>query len=47
MNAKYADVVPTAEVLRFFDKLAPNMFDLPKGASVEVPDLTPKRAVNF
>ncbi len=47
MNAKYADVVATAEVLRFFDKLAPNMFDLPKGASVEVPDLTPKRAVNF
>jgi maleamate amidohydrolase len=31
MNAKYADVVKTAEVLEFFDKLPPNMFDLPKG----------------
>jgi maleamate amidohydrolase len=47
MNAKYADVVSTAEVLEFFDKLAPNLFDLPKGAPAEVPDLTPKRAVNF
>ena len=47
MNAKYADVVKTAEVLEFFDNLPVNMFDLPKGASVETPDLTPKHVVNF
>ena len=32
MNAKYADVVKTAEVLEFFDTLPSGMFDLPKGA---------------
>jgi maleamate amidohydrolase len=47
MNAKYADVVKTAEVLEFFENLPVNMFDLPKGASVETPDPTPKHAVNF
>ena len=47
MNAKCADVVKTAEVLEFFDKLPANMFEVPKGASVETPDLTPRRAVNF
>ena len=31
MNAKYADVVKTDEVLAYFDTLAPGMFDLPKG----------------
>ena len=31
MNAKYADVVKTAEVLTFFDSLPSGMFDLPKG----------------
>mgnify|MGYP003340363907 CR=1 FL=1 len=35
MNAKYADVVKTAEVLEFFDGLQPGMFDLPKGSPVE------------
>lgn len=30
MNAKYADVVKTAEVLEFFDSLQSGMFDLPK-----------------
>jgi len=33
MNAKYADVVKTAEVLTFFDSLSDGMFDLPKGTS--------------
>jgi maleamate amidohydrolase len=47
MNAKYADVVKTAEVLELFDRLPANMFELPKGAPVEAPDLTPKRAANF
>jgi nicotinamidase-related amidase len=47
MNAKYADVVKTAEVLSFFDSLPSGLFELPKGAPVEAPDLTPKQAVNF
>jgi nicotinamidase-related amidase len=33
MNAKYADVVKTAEVLAYFDSLESGMFDLPKGAA--------------
>ena len=32
MNAKYADVVKTSEVLAFLDALPSGMFDLPKGA---------------
>ena len=32
MHAKYADVVPTAEVLSYFDRLATGLFDLPGGA---------------
>jgi nicotinamidase-related amidase len=47
MNAKYADVVKSAEILEFFDSLPDNLFDLPKGAPVAVPDLTPKMAANF
>ena len=31
MNAKYADVVKTSEVLTFLDSLPSGMFDLPKG----------------
>ncbi len=31
MHAKYADVLPTAEILSFFDTLQPGMFDLPSG----------------
>jgi maleamate amidohydrolase len=33
MNAKYADVVKTAEILTFFDTLPAGLFDLPKGAT--------------
>jgi hypothetical protein len=33
MNAKYADVVKTDEVLTYFDTLQPGMFDLPCGAA--------------
>ena len=44
MNAKYADVVKTAEVLEFFDTLPNGLFDLPKGTA---PAPAPKRAVNF
>ena len=42
MNAKYADVVKTAEVLAFFDGLADGMFDLPKGA-----EPAPAKAANY
>lgn len=35
MNAKYADVVKTSEVLEFFDTMLPGQYDLPKGAPVE------------
>ncbi len=31
MNAKYADVVKTSEVLGYFDSLPPDLFELPKG----------------
>jgi isochorismate hydrolase len=33
MNAKYADVMKTAEVLDFIDTLPEDLFDLPKGAA--------------
>jgi isochorismate hydrolase len=32
MHAKYADVVPTAEILSYFEKLPIGMFDLPTGS---------------
>ena len=44
MNAKYADVVKTSEVLAFFDSLPSGMFDLPKGSA---PAPKPKLAANF
>ena len=47
MNAKYADVVKTSEVLEFFDTLPSGMFDLPKGSSVSAPKLSPRMAANF
>jgi hypothetical protein len=31
MHAKYADVVPTAEILSYIDQLATDLFDLPTG----------------
>src|SRR5215813_7760321 len=37
MNAKYADVVKTAEVLAFFDTLPTGMFELPKGVAAPEP----------
>ena len=33
MNAKYADVVKTAEVLDFFESLPADLFELPKGTA--------------
>jgi maleamate amidohydrolase len=47
MNAKYADVVKTDEVLTFLEQLPPNMFDLPEGSPVLAPTLTPKLAANY
>jgi maleamate amidohydrolase len=44
MNAKYADVVKTDEVLAFFDTLPAGLFELPRGAQVAPPDLSPKLA---
>jgi hypothetical protein len=43
MNAKYADVVKTSEVLAFIDTLPSGLFDLPRGTAQPAP----KRAVNF
>jgi nicotinamidase-related amidase len=40
MNAKYADVVKTAEALTYLEGLGEGMFDLPKGAPVSPPVLT-------
>jgi hypothetical protein len=31
MHAKYADVVPTSEILSYFDQLPTDLFDLPTG----------------
>ena len=45
MNAKYADVVKTSEVLAFLDGLESGMFELPKG-SAPAPS-RPKLASNF
>jgi nicotinamidase-related amidase len=47
MNAKYADVLKTSEVLAYLDTLPGGMFDLPQGSVVSAPQLTPKRVVNF
>jgi maleamate amidohydrolase len=46
MNAKYADVVKTSEVLAFLDGLPAGMYDLPSGTAGAAPP-APKRAVNF
>jgi hypothetical protein len=35
MNAKYADVVKTSEVLEFFDSVPPGQYNLPAGAPAE------------
>jgi nicotinamidase-related amidase len=46
MNAKYADVVKTAEVLAFFDTLPKGMFELPKGAAAPEARRV-RKAVNY
>jgi hypothetical protein len=47
MNAKYADVVKTSEVIEFLEKLPSGMYDLPKGSAVRAPDLSPKRSATY
>ena len=32
MHAKYADVLPTVEILSYFDQLPTDLFDLPAGS---------------
>ena len=44
MNAKYADVVPTAEVIAFLDTLPAGLFKLPGGSEARVPNLNPRMA---
>ena len=39
MHAKYADVVPTAEVLSYFDRLSGGLFDLPAGSRAAAPPI--------
>jgi nicotinamidase-related amidase len=39
MHAKYADVVPTAEVLAYFDRLPTGLFDLPAGDRSATPPI--------
>ena len=38
MNAKYADVVKTDEVVEYFDTLPAGLFDLPKGSTHAEPE---------
>ena len=45
MNAKYADVVKTSEVLAFLDGLPSGLFELPQGSSPQA--AKPKLAANF
>jgi maleamate amidohydrolase len=39
MHAKYADVIPTAEILAYFDRLPLNLFDLPTGNGSPAPSI--------
>ena len=39
MHAKYADVVPTSEVLSYFERLPADLFDLPSGSAGSTPQV--------
>jgi hypothetical protein len=39
MHAKYADVVPAAEILAYFNQLPTNLFDLPTGNRSSAPPI--------
>jgi isochorismate hydrolase len=47
MNAKYADVVKTSEVLAFLDTLPAGMYDLPKGTAPAAREQQQKRAARY
>lgn len=47
MNAKYADVVKTSEILAYLETLPAAMFDLPKGMAAAQQGQTQKRAAHF
>jgi hypothetical protein len=44
MNAKYADVVKTSEVLAFLDSLPAGMYNLPPGSTTAPPQLSPRQS---
>jgi hypothetical protein len=39
MHAKYADVVPAAEILAYFNQLPTNLLDLPTGNRSSTPPI--------
>ena len=45
MHAKYGDVLKTKDIVAFMDTLPDDLFDLPKGSPVRVPNLMPALAV--
>ena len=47
MNAKYADVIKTEEVLKFLDGLPSGMFELPKGTGEPSRHSKPRMASNL
>jgi hypothetical protein len=47
MNAKYADVVKTSEILAYLENLPVGIFDLPRGTSTVQHDQRQKRAAHF
>ena len=47
MNAKYADVVKTSEILAYLENLPVGMFDLPRGTTIVQHDQRQKRAAHF
>jgi maleamate amidohydrolase len=47
MNAKYADVVKTSEILAYLEKLPIGMFDLPRGTATVQHEQRRKRAAHF
>jgi nicotinamidase-related amidase len=46
MNAKYADVIKTEEILAFFDTVDRGQYNLPAGSKVSVPKLMPALAAS-
>jgi maleamate amidohydrolase len=47
MNAKYADVVKTSEILAYLETLPIGMFDLPSGTATAQHEQKQKRTAHF